>query len=254
MSTPLAGLVALDVAEVHASPANPRRDNYVDVDDLALSIRENGLIQPIVVQKVPGEDGYRIVAGHRRFAAVVRLGWTKVPAIVRRDMLPDEELLAMLVENGQRTDLDPIEEARAIRQLMAGGLTEADVARRIGRARSTVMSRLALLKLPVQEQEQIRAGHLPPTRALATATAARQEERLRQAGRPVGRPKGRATTPYFSEAHPLAKAVREQCDHRGRPKVGKVGCGPCWEQVIREDAASAYSTGYAADHVKVVSL
>lgn len=254
MSTPLAGLVALDVAELHASPANPRRDSFAEVDDLALSIRENGLIQPIVVQKVPGEDGFRIVAGHRRFAAVQKLGWSKVPVIVRRDMLPDEELLAMLVENGQRADLDPIEEARAIRSLVQGGLTEADVARRIGRARSTVLSRLALLRLPVQEQEQIRAGHLPATRALASATAARQQERLRAAGRPVGRPKGATTKPHFGETHPLAKAVRALCDHRGRPKVGKVGCGPCWEQAIRDDAATTYSTGYAADHVKVVAL
>jgi ParB family chromosome partitioning protein len=234
----LGGFVAISLDEIRPSPNNPR-ERLAEIDDLAKSIRESGLIQPIVVQRVPGVDGYQIIAGHRRFMAVQNLGWVTCPCVVRRDMLPDEELLAMLVENGQRADLDPIEEARAFRRLMASGLTKADVARRVGRSPVTVSGRLTLLSLPQAEQERIRAGHLPVSRALASATAERQQERLRQAGRPAGRPKGSATKPYFGAQHPHAKVAAALCEHRGRPKVGGIACGECWESVIRADERAA---------------
>lgn len=232
----LRGLAAIPVREIHSSPNNPRT-NLTDIEDLALSIREAGLIQPIVVQKIPGHDGYQIVAGHRRYAAVCKLGWAKVPALIRRDMLPDEELLAMLSENGQRADLDPIEEARAYRRLLDMGLTHVDVSRRVGRHINTVRARLALLQLSPAEQEEIRAGAISVAHVLGRASAQRQQERLRVGGRGRGRPKGVKTKPYFGDTHPLAKAVRRACDHRGRPKVGGVGCGECWEGVIRADVA-----------------
>lgn len=234
----LGGLVAVPVGEIHHSSANPR-ERLTDIEDLAASIREAGLIQPIIVQKIPGRDGYQIVSGHRRHAAVRHLGWPKVPVLVRRDLLPDEELLAMLVENGQRAGLDPIEEARAYRQLVEMGLTHDEIARRVGRSQALVTNRLSLLRLPTAEQEEIRAGATTVAHVLRTVRAKRREERLRAKGRPIGRPKGAKTKPYFSDAHPLAKAVRAHCDHRqGRPKLGGVGCGQCWEAVIRADAAT----------------
>lgn len=148
-TTALTGLAAISLAEVHPSPNNPRK-NLTGIGELAGSIRENGLIQPLVVQKIPGQDGYQIVAGHRRYAAITRLGWATVPCIIRRDMLPDEELLAMLVENGQRAGLDPIEEARALSRLKHSmGINESEVARRIGRPLSFVTTR---------DQESVRAG------------------------------------------------------------------------------------------------
>lgn len=243
---PLAGLSAIDVTSVHASSSNPR-EHLTGIDDLALSIREAGLLQPIIVQKVPGRDGFQIIAGHRRYAAVRKLGWAKVPAIIRRDLLPDEELLAMVVENGQRSDLDPIEEGRAYKRLVGMGLSHADVARRVGRSKSTIAGRIALLSLPPHEQEEIRAGVLAVTRVLDRERAERQEERVRAAGRPVGRPKGAKTKPYFSDTHPLAAAARALCapHWRGRVKVsGGVACGECWEQAIREAVLTA-----AADEV-----
>lgn len=232
----LHGLAAIPVDQVHHSPTNPR-ENLTDIDDLAASIREAGLIQPIVVQKIPGRDGYQIVAGHRRHAAVRKLGWPKIPALIRRDMLPDEELLAMLIENGQRADLDPIEEARAYRQLRDMGLSNVEVGRRVGRHANTVAVRLALLALPPAEQEEIRAGALSMAHVLGRASTERQQDRLRAGGRGRGRPKGVKTKPYFGDTHALAKAVRA-CDHRGRPKVGGVGCGECWEAAIRADVDS----------------
>lgn len=120
-ATALAGFARVPVADLHPSPNNPR-ETLRDIDELALSIREVGLVQPIIAQKIPGKPGFQIIAGHRRHAAVIRLGWDDVPTIVRRDMLPDAELLAMLVENGQRAGLDPIEEARALNRLKTGGM------------------------------------------------------------------------------------------------------------------------------------
>ena len=236
-TTPLGGFLAIPVDDVHPSPDNPRETLY-DIDELALSIKANGLIQPLVVQKIPGRDGYQVVAGHRRRAAAIRLGWAKVPCIVRRDMLPDEELLAMLVENGQRAGLDPIEEARALKRLVDGGLSAADVGKQIGRPGSFVSGRLMLLRLPVEEQEQVRAGHYTLTHATRLVRDIREAERrkAKPEARPVGRPKGATTKPYFGDTHPLAGTVRARCDHRGTPKVAGTGCGPCWEAVLRDDA------------------
>ena len=235
----LQGLVAVPVDQVHPSPANPRQTLH-DIDELAASIRENGLIQPLVVQRVPGKPGVQIVAGHRRHAAVQRLGWAKVPCIVRRDMLPDEELLAMLVENGQRASLDPIEEARALRQLRDAGMSDGEIARKVGRSISTVRGRLSLLLLPPDEQEAVRAGHYSISHAtdLIRADRARQRAKDRPESRPVGRPKGAKTKPYFGDTHPLAGAARSRCGGnghgKGHMKVAGVACGPCWEATIRD--------------------
>lgn len=169
--TALNGLAAIPVAELRPSPNNPR-ERMTGIDELALSIRENGLIQPIIVQRIPGERGFQIIAGHRRFAAALRLGLATVLCVIRRDMLPDEELLAMLVENGQRAGLDPIEEARALNKLKNKmGISEAEVARRIGRPASHVAGRIMLLALPVANQEEV-GGILRPRRVAAVAAAA----------------------------------------------------------------------------------
>lgn len=233
---PLAGLAAIPIGLIRRSPNNPR-EHYADIDELAASIREGGLIQPIVVQQVPGHPGYQIVAGHRRHAAVIQLGWGKVPCLIRRDMLPDEELLAMLVENGQRANLDPIEEARALSRLKQFGMTEAEIARKVGRSMATVRARLMLLQLPVKEQEAVRDGHYTLTHAEGLVRAEREAKRRRDnpVARPVGRPKGAKTKPHFGDTHPLANAVRVACKCRTVPKVGGVGCGPCWEAAIRAD-------------------
>jgi ParB family chromosome partitioning protein len=229
---PLGGLVALPVADVRPSPNNPR-EHLEDIDGLALSIREAGLIQPVIVQQIPGQRGFQLVAGHRRHAAVRKLGWPKIPAIIRRDMLPDEELLAMLVENGQRASLDPIEEARALKRLELQGLTHAEIGQKIGRSNGYVGSRLMLLTLPPAEQEELRAGHYTVTYATDLVRDRRQAERQAHnpVARPIGRPKGAKTRPHFGDTHPLAKAARARCGHRrGTPMVGGVACGPCWEQ------------------------
>lgn len=231
-ATALTGLAAIPVGALRPSPNNVR-ECLTGIDELGASIRENGLIQPLVVQKVPGHDGFQIVAGHRRFAAVQRLGWAKVPCVIRRDMLPDEELLAMLVENGQRAGLDPIEEARALNRLKhTMGIGEAEVARRIGRPLSFVTTRIMLLSLAPERQEEVRAG-------VTTLTAAKEEARV-ESGRVRPNAIGRAPSAHLSTHHPLAERVKTRCVQANHSRgkgvgVGGVACGECWEAVIRAD-------------------
>lgn len=177
--TPRPGLAIVDVEEIHPSPNNPR-ENLTGLDELAQSIYENGLIQPLIVQKIPGIDGFRVVAGHRRLAAAKLARIKELPCVIRKDLLPDDELLAMLVENGQRADLDPIEEARALRKLKNKGMTDQDIARKIGRSQGHVSARITLLSLPTEEQEQLRAG-------FGTITAAVKKARI-ESGRTRHRP------------------------------------------------------------------
>ena len=227
----LTGLAAVLADQIHPSPNNPR-DNLTGIDDLATSIREVGLIQPLVVQRIPGYPGVQIVAGHRRYAAVRKLGWAKVPCIIRRDMLPDEELLAMLVENGQRADLDPIEEARALNKLRAAGMPMVEIGRKIGRSQMHVSDRLTLLSLPIEEQEQLRAGAI-------TISAATVKART-DSGRTRARAKGKKSAQHLSITHELGTRARARCQRlghksKGAASVGGIACGECWESVIRAD-------------------
>lgn len=233
---PLGGLVALQVNEVQPSPNNPR-ENLTGIDELAVSIRENGLIQPIVVQRIPGQKKLQILAGHRRYAACVKLGWTKIPAIIRRDMLPDEELLLMLVENGQRAGLDPIEEGRALSKLKSQGLSDNDIARKIGRSNAYVWGRIKLLSLPIEEQEQLRAG---------TITIGAATDKARTDSGSMYKPrKGREkSAAHLSLTHDLGTKARARCQRlghksKGAKSVGGVACGECWETVIRADERQA---------------
>jgi len=141
------------------------RDDVGDVSDLAHSILQNGLQQPLRVRPIEG-GGYQIVAGHRRFAAISTLTKDKqheIPCmVIVGEMLDDARVAAMLVENMQRTDLNPIEEAVGFMRLTSQfGYKQAELAGRIGRSASYVSARLSLLKLPDEVVDQVRTGNLP---------------------------------------------------------------------------------------------
>jgi ParB family chromosome partitioning protein len=237
MTKPRQSVTHVPIERLTAHPANIR-DGLGDLTEMARSIAEHGILQPLTVTEDLQHDGQLLIlAGHRRLGAARLARLDVVPVIIRHDMGDeDEHLVVMLVENTQRRDLNPIERAEAYAALRNRGLTLTDVARRTGTSIPSISYYLGLLDLPEDELNEVRNGLRPVSQAVAQARAARQEERLKLAGRPVGRPKGRATTPYFSESHPLARAVYALCDHRGVPKVGKVGCGACWEQTIRDAA------------------
>lgn len=228
-ATSLNGLAAISLSDIHPNPNNPR-ERLTGIDELAVSIRENGLIQPLVVQKK--NDGYEIVAGHRRYAAMKRLDRATVFCIIRKPMKPDAELLAMLVENGQRAGLDPIEEARALRKLKSSGLADSEIARRIGRSQSHVSARLSLLAMPAEEQEELRAGQMSVTEATAKGRLA--------SGRVRPGAIGKKGPSHLGAHHSLAGKAKARClrlkHSRGKGVgVGGIACGECWEAVIRAD-------------------
>jgi ParB family chromosome partitioning protein len=155
------GVRSLPIAQLSPNRFQPR-SLFDDrgLDELAESIRAQGIIQPIVVTSI-GSGSYTIVAGERRWRAAQRAGLTVVPVVVRQ-VRDDRQLLELaLVENVQRADLNPIEEAEAYRTLIENfALSHEEVAARVGRNRATISNALRLLKLPLAVQDLLRAGRL----------------------------------------------------------------------------------------------
>src|SRR5205085_2215588 len=130
-----------------------------ELADLEASLKNNGLLQPITVRPVAG-GGYELIAGERRYRAATRLGWTEIPAIVKE--IDDQTLLTLaLVENLQRADLNPIEEAEGYQRLVAEfSLTQQQVADVVGKDRSTVNNVLRLLGLPASVRRMLQDGQI----------------------------------------------------------------------------------------------
>lgn len=171
------GLAEIPVADILANKYQPRKDfDEAALAELAASIREKGVLQPVVVRRA-GDAKYELIAGERRLRAAKRAGLVAVPAVVK-DVSDLESLELALIENIQRRDLNPIEEAHSYAALVGEfGLTQEDLARRVGRERSTVANMLRLLKLPAEIQRDLAEGKLAMGHAralLALADAASQ--------------------------------------------------------------------------------
>jgi ParB family chromosome partitioning protein len=152
--------IELELASIRPNPHQPRRSfDSEALGELRDSIRQHGVLQPIVVR--PRGDGFEIVAGERRWRASALAGLTRIPAVVR-DGLDDREMLELaLVENVQRQDLDPIERARAfVRLREVLGMTQEQVADRVGLRRPTVTNLVRLLELPESIQALVSGGQL----------------------------------------------------------------------------------------------
>ncbi len=159
---------------VAPNPRNPRRHfGDADLTDLAQSIREHGVVQPVVVRPSPAEAGrYEIIAGERRWRAAQRAGLAEIPVIVR-DVNDRTALELAIIENVQRTDLNPIEEALGYQQLIDDhNYTQADLGQVIGKSRSHVANTLRLLKLPDVIRDMLVDGQLSAGHARALVTAA----------------------------------------------------------------------------------
>lgn len=152
----------LPVGSIVANPMQPRREfSEPELAELVDSIRENGLLQPLLVRPDPDRrDRYQLVAGERRFRSIQRLDWTEVPVVIRE--VSDEALLVLaLVENIQREQLGPLEEAEGYRTLIDQfEMTQEEVARAVGKERSTVANTLRLLKLPPSIRKMLQADQL----------------------------------------------------------------------------------------------
>jgi ParB family chromosome partitioning protein len=161
--SPKDNVLELDIDQIEPNSEQPRtRFTDATLEELAQSIRANGIVQPIVVRK--NGSSYQIVAGERRWRAAQRAGLRRIPVVVRE--VSDDKLLELaLVENIQRQELNAVEEARAFRKLIDTiGLTQEMVSERIGKERSMIATSLRLLRLPAEvltyiEEEKLTAGH-----------------------------------------------------------------------------------------------
>jgi len=166
-----AGPVEIDIDRIDPNPEQPR-DQFDEarLEDLSASIRQNGILQPVLVRR-RGER-FQLVAGERRLAAAQRAGLLKVPAVIR-DVADDKLLELALVENIQREQLNPIEEAQAYEDLVRKlGLTQEALAERLGKERSTIANTLRLTKLPGPIKDLVASGRLSPGHARALLAAA----------------------------------------------------------------------------------
>lgn len=223
-------LQPLPIAQIRPNPYQPRKDfRPEELAELEASLRANGLLQPIIVRPAPSGQGYELIAGERRLRAATRLGWSEIPAVVRP--IDDQTLLTLaLVENLQRSDLNPIEEAEGYQRLIAEfALTQQQVADLVGKDRSTVANLLRLLNLPASvrhlvQDAQLTLGHARALLALesehAIVTLAREivargltvrdvERRAREAGSPAAKP-GRARRRPTGQSTPEAKRIADE--------------------------------------------
>ena len=168
----------ISIASIKPNRQQPRhRFNEEKIEELARSIKEQGILQPVIVKK--SAEGYELICGERRARAAQKCGLDKVPAIVK-DIAEDKLLEWALVENIQREDLNPIEEAQAyIRLIEEQGLSQEEIAKKLGKDRSTVANAVRLLRLPQEILEglidgRLQSGHARALLALPTPEHQRQ--------------------------------------------------------------------------------
>lgn len=171
----------LDLSEIQANPEQPRQDfDQEKLDELALSIKSQGIIQPLLVR--PHGSAYQIVAGERRWRAAKIAGLTEVPVLIRQ-MSDSEVMAAALIENLQREDLNPVEEAIALKNLRETmKMTQEELSARIGKSRSAIANALRLLQLGELALEDLKNGRITPghARCLLAIEDPEARELLRQ--------------------------------------------------------------------------
>jgi len=240
-------LAELPVSDIRPNPLQPRRDvDPAALEELKSSIKQAGLLQPVVVRPAPGgQGGFELIAGERRLRACQALGWERIPAVKRE--VDDRTLLTLaLIENLQRDDLSPVDEARGYERLIAEfQLTQLDVAEAVGRDRSTVANALRLLKLPdvvlvMLHEAQLTVGHARALLALDDARTvtnlAREavaqgmsvrdvEDRVRGGRAPERRPRLRRGLAPAPEVRRVEDALRRRLGTDVRVTVNPKGKG-----------------------------
>ena len=185
--TPRGEAQLIDVKSIGPNPQQPRKAfSDEELAELAQSIEENGLLQPLLLRPAPKAPGrYELVAGERRLRAVRKLGWNAVPAVTRE--VDDDTLLVLaLVENLQREALNPLEEAEGYQVLMdKHGLSHAGIGRSVGKSRSTVANMVRLLQLPASVRKFVEAGSLTSGHARALLALTDQKEMVELARKAI---------------------------------------------------------------------
>ena len=244
-AAPTGDVRSVPVAGIVPNPHQPRKSfSEAELGELTSSIRENGLLQPLVV-RAAGPERYELVAGERRLRSVQRLGWSEVSAVVR-DVSDDALLVLALVENLQREELNPLEEAEGYRTLADRfSLTQQEIASAVGKDRSTVANLLRLLKLPPSVRRLLESGDLTMGHAralLAVADPVRAADLARRAAKEgwsvrdvERRARGVDARPAGTHAaservgdplvRALEEALRERLSTRVHIRAGKKGTG-----------------------------
>lgn len=225
--------VEVPLAKIVPNPNQPRRDfDEEKLDELADSIKKNGLIQPIVVRK--HGIGYEIIAGERRYQASKRAGLERVPVIVK-DVDDAEMYRLALIENIQRDDLNPIEEAKGYKTLIAmnGVKSLGDLSELVSKSRSSISNIIRLLKLPEEVQDMVSDGRLTYATARAILAIDGEERQLALARKAVE--KGMAT----SEVEDYVKAVKAMDERMAQQQQEQEGQGGDGQEAGPDSAPDA---------------
>lgn len=154
-------LKSIPIGQIGKNPFQPRTEfRPEELAELSDSLRSSGLLQPITVRRRPGKDGFELIAGERRLRAATELGWKEIPAVIKE--VDDKTLLTLaLVENLQRSDLNPIEEGEGYYRLSQEfGLTQQEIAQTVGKDRTTIANMLRVLQLPEPARALMQQGRL----------------------------------------------------------------------------------------------
>lgn len=205
------GLAEIPISQIQPNPYQPRKTfNEASIEELARSVRQHGIVQPLVVTRAG--DKYKLIAGERRFRAAQKAGLATVPVLIKEMMQESDALQIALIENIQREDLNPIEEALAYHQLHDDfQLTQEEISKRVGKERSTVANFLRLLKLPEPVKKLLASGQLSMghARALLAIESPKKQEQL--ADRVVRKNLNvRQTEMLASESSPKAVEKKEK--------------------------------------------
>ena len=218
-------VVSVALCRLYPHPHNPRGVvNLASVQELADSIKEKGILEPLIVVRHPEKpDSFLVVAGHRRRAAAELAGLAEA-SVLMRDYSPVEQEEVMLAENIQREELSPLQEAKAYQRLVTGGQTQMNVARKLGINAARIQSRLVILKLPLSVQRLFDSNELPITLAplLTKIVDIDRQERLANlvASRRLTVPKLKEMVDRIVEAEQTDSTVDKE---RGRKRTEKSG-------------------------------
>lgn len=215
-------LVEVNVASIHPNPYQPRATfDEESIAELAQSIQQVGLLQPLLVRKV--DDGYELVAGERRLRAVTSLGMEKVACIVQQDIEDESSAMMALIENLQREDLHYLEEAQCYQKLLETyGLTQEELANRLGKSQSSIANKLRLLKLSDEVKAAMTEKRLSERHARALLKLTDDKQRLDAVGRIAEKGLSVKETEQMVEKT-LNKAYDEKQDGaKPRPKLMRI--------------------------------
>lgn len=214
------------ISDIKPNPLQPRKEFAPqELTELQQSLGTHGMLQPVTVRTSQAGRGYELIAGERRFRAAIALGWKDIPALVKD--VDDSTLLALaLIENLQRADLNPIEEAEGYKRLVADfGMTQAQVADLVGKNRSTIANLLRLLELPQQVRGMVQSGQLTAGHVRALLALKDDAEILAAARNIVDRQ---------LNVRDVEATVRAATKRPGKPKHGTSRAGTAFTKSVED--------------------